>query len=109
MCSKGGDIVSTIGLVVSYSHIVEAGVRGGGGEYFEQGFNPCPPISPQKAGEMGWTGGNGERNAGQNRGKGGGRGGTWGNRGNFLGEKRALTRTLNPNSPLPQLPPPPNP
>ena len=106
MCSKGGDIVSTIGLVVSYSHIVEAGV-GGGGEYFEQGFNPCPPISPQKAGELGWTGGNGERNAGQNRGKGGGR---EGNMGNFLGEKRALTRTLNPNSPPPQTtPPPPNP
>ena len=66
--------MSTIGLVVSYSHIVEAGVGKGGGEYFEQGFNPCPPISPQKAGEMGGTGGErGEERRtkqGEGRGKG---------------------------------------
>ena len=101
--------MSTIGLVVSYSHIVEVGV-GGGASTLNRDLTPVPPpFPPKKQGKWGGRGERGEeRRTKQGEGRGTG-GGTWGNRRNFLGEKRALTRTLNPNSPPPQTTPPPNP
>ena len=74
--------MSTIGLVVSYSHIVEAGV-GGGASTLNRDLTPVPPKSRGNEGDGGGEWGEERRTKqGEGRGTGGGTGGIfWGRNG----------------------------